>query len=188
MFIYTDPQLHELGKPLFDRIYATRMRYKDTVSTETIQQRGILTTGDKTYDDGFLNGMVDNYLKICDMVGYFREEIGFALRNPSDGKEIFELISQYLHYWCAILEGSMHPVGVPLNDLMTLDLLARRCYTYSYDPTAMSALTPGAKMFMRNSVIAVKNRDTTPAGMPAYPSVMERISEAMSRGQHTIVE
>lgn len=188
MHIYNDPKLKELGTPLFQNIYATRMRYKDTVSTDTVVQRGIFTTGDASYDDGFMNDMVDNYLKICDMVGYFNEEIGFSLRVRSDGREIYEIISRYLHYWCDVLESTMHPIGVPLNDLMTLDLLARRCYTHSYDPNARMELSPGTRMFTRNAISSPRVSSASPAGVPAYPSVMERISVAISTGGHTIVE
>lgn len=179
-----------LAKPLFGNIYATRMKYIDTIGDDQLRQQGVFSNGHSAYDDAVRHQTVDNFSKISDMVHYYTHQIPFSLREPSDAKEIMELCTQYLKYWAYAIHDSIYPLQVPLTDLIALDALASKCYTLSYSPNTITS-NPAVSMgglFAVAAQIQGATQQTHSSGIVPYPSVMESISTGLGGGKHAVVE
>jgi hypothetical protein len=182
----------ELARPIFERIFQVRMRYIDTFTTDDIKIRGLPGSGHPTYDTVQQNGPVDLYLKICDMVGLFKQDVTFSLSNRSDAKEIYEIITPYLRYWVDLVTYTLHPLNVPLDDLVMLDTLNAKVYPFAHEgATGPIVVSKGLRKLSANlGLIALGGTTarTNAAEFGQYQSIIQNLSTLMHGKQHRIVE
>lgn len=131
--MHDSPQLRmkELAKPIFERYYMVGIRFKDTMSIEDVKKFGVPTVGIKEHDERVMNDLCDRYMKICEMVEYYKNGIPLVVRNPKETEDIYNVINAYLRGWHDFLEGSINTGNVPIDDLVNLDRFASSVYEHA---------------------------------------------------------
>ena len=123
--------LQELAKPIFNNLYPIRVKMKDSMGVEDIKRFGIPTVMDRRADFEMANDVIDRYIKICDMVEYFKNDTPFWLKNRGDAREIYDIVRDYLTAWIDYLKIAINIGEIPQEDLLSLDTLASRLYPYA---------------------------------------------------------
>lgn len=138
-------RLQELAAPLFSELFQVRVTYKNSMSIDELKRFGMVTTGDKRLDAQMYEDEITRYIKICDMVQYYRDGIPFTIHNRQDAGRAFQLIHAYLYGYVMHLSRSINVGNIPIDDLMTLDALAVILHPYSQEssPSTQAARLPG---------------------------------------------
>lgn len=178
-------ELSVLSKPLFERLFAVRLRYKHTLCAEEIEYYGMPTSGDAEIDKAMYDEMVDRYIKICDMVRYFKEDVPFYLKERTDAHDIQALVIAYLNAWIQHCQATLHPVQVPLRDLSMLDKLAEQCHSYAQENGVYRPFVSGLTRMSRGLNIHVTGSSD---GVPRYKSILPELSRVLHNRPHSIVE
>lgn len=127
----SNTSIQTTGKPIWERLFGIKMRYKDTVDLNTVEIRGVPTTGDSQWDKALLNDWVYKYITIDQMVEYHRNGIAFVITDHKETKDIYEIIHAYLHAWKEHIQNGINIGNAPIDDLMALDALATSMYDHA---------------------------------------------------------
>ena len=121
------------AKPLVERLYMVRLRFRDSLSVEEIKTFGLPTTGDPHYDQGMHDSDVDRYVNIFTMLQYHREGVPFRVANHVETKEIYEAVSDYLYSCKHVLENVLNAGGLDVELLLALDRFAASIYDHAVE-------------------------------------------------------
>lgn len=125
--------LGKLAEPLFKRYYMCSTSYKDSMSVEDVRKFGLIGTGDAEIDRRLHNDLVDKWTTVSSMVEMFKSGTNFYVRNHTDTKEIYDIISAYLNGWKLYIQESMNVSVIPVDDLINLDRLASKVYDHAVE-------------------------------------------------------
>lgn len=121
----------EAGTPIWEDIYAVRVRYRDTFSIEHLKEFGMPSTMDPVRDQQAQNEKVTVMLTIDAIVEKFRVGIPVEFVNNGDTERIYEVINRYLVAWNEQFQHGVNVMAVPLDDLVLLDQVADKLYSQS---------------------------------------------------------
>ena len=134
-----------IGK-IFEQLFRIKVPLNSTMSAEWIRiNGGMYVTGSRYWDDKVNTQWQELYVTISKMVDYARQGVPIAVVNPSDTKNIYDNIQQYLEN-AAYQFSKMYDPGAyseTLQDLTDLDRLAQVVYNHAkfyeqYEPTGNS--------------------------------------------------
>lgn len=123
----------EAAKPLVERLYMVRLRFRDSVSQEEIKAFGMPTTGDAMFDQGMHDDFVDRYINIFTMHQYFKDGTPFRVAVHGQTKEIYEAISDYLHCCKNAMDNVLNSGGMDVELLLSLDRFASSVYDHAVE-------------------------------------------------------
>jgi len=174
-------RLQELAQPLFTELFCVVVAYKDSMSVTDLKRFGMVTTGDKKLDALMYEDEVTRYIKISDMVQYWRDSISFRICSRADAARAYGLIHAYLQGWLSHLSRAINIGDVPVDDLMSLDALANILHPYSQErPVNMTRPTlPGfdpGELFTADPSV----------NSGAYESVIPQLSRIMNMKTPTL--
>jgi hypothetical protein len=121
------PQV-DTAAPLWDRKFRCSVSRNLTTSDYYIETFGFVGTGNPEVDKGLKDEIIDTYVNINTLVGYFRDSIPFRLHRYDDTKIIYELIQAHLDAWKQRLDRAVNISDAPIDDLIALDQLASKVY------------------------------------------------------------
>ena len=124
-------KLECVGLPIWDNLYKVSIPYCDSMSADYMRLFGMPTVGDACLDKAMHNDLIDMYMSINTMVGYFKEGIVVQLGTHSDSKGIYEIIAAYLQHWKSQLENGINIGDAPIDDLILLDRFAAAVFPHA---------------------------------------------------------
>ncbi len=116
--------IEKLGDPIWTNIYRVSVKYKDSLTIDSIRQFGIPTVGDEGIDFDIQNQPLHVMITINDMVEYFKSGIRVTLNDNLDAERIYIIINNYLLAWREQLEHGLNIGDAPYDDLVLLDEFA----------------------------------------------------------------
>ena len=120
--------IQKLGDPIWNNLYQASVRYKDSLSVDSIRTFGMPTVGDDTIDYDVHNQPLFVMITINDMVEYFKNGVAVTLRNNEDTATIYTIVNNYLLAWKQQLDNGINIGDAPFDDLVTLDEFATMLY------------------------------------------------------------
>lgn len=118
-----DPRYH-----LFTKKFYCRVPNLQTRSMDHVKFFGTPTSGDSRFDQQMAKEVVDRYLTIVQMIDFYNDGIGIAVKHYKDSEVIYQHIVDHLKMWelKLIQEGDIHPTVA--QDLILMDKFAKVVY------------------------------------------------------------
>lgn len=160
---------------IFDNRYHVRIQQLYMYSTEHIEEYGLPTTGDPSYDDALMKQYIDCYRSIADMVELHSMGASVILVNMKQAGEIHGLLRQHLLNWKKLVETTQHKVNPPIDDLEMMESFATAiepiAKTYSTTTEPVEGL---ASKFFGDSI---PRRGLAKPARPSEQSVEEEVEQ-----------
>lgn len=135
MFYQQFPQLTLVDKNIdsteyiFKRMFLVRTPREAILNRNEIEQWGSRSTGFRRYDEQLVGAYTQVYLPIAKIADIMHEGYHISLCDAAnDSKRMYEYIQYHLESWMQVINGSMHKVDAPIEDLRKLDALANNVY------------------------------------------------------------
>lgn len=116
---------------IFEELFVCQIPYIQMLDLEELQEYGMPTSGDASYDYGTANEMRQIMIPISEMVKYYAKGVQVYVVDPADTKRIYERISDHLIAWKEKLSKSLNMSGAPLEDLKLMDQFANAVYEHA---------------------------------------------------------
>lgn len=115
---------------IFNQLFKVIMPVMQVRTIEDIQQRGVVISGDRRYDEAMRAERRLYYQTIAQLVEFHRRGVAIRLVEPKDSVVIYELVQQHLEDWAGTLKFSFN-VRVDqevVDDLIAMDEFATAVY------------------------------------------------------------
>ncbi len=161
--------LEQLGDPIWTNLYRVSVKYKDSLSIDSIRQFGTPTVGDDGIDFDIQNQPLHVMITINDMVEYFKSGTRVTLHDNLDAERIYSIINKYLQAWRDQLNHGLNIGDAPYDDLVLLDEFAIMLHpvavSYAGDTKTSTSLFmnmfgSGKQFASRNSFFASEPKQT----------------------------
>lgn len=120
--------IERLGAPIWERLFLMRVRYIDTIPSETLKEIGVLDSGNRQLNRQMHNDLVTVMIKINDMVEYFKRGVTVTFVNHAETRDAYEIVNNYLMAWKHQIDQGLNLGKVPMDDLFLLDRWAQALY------------------------------------------------------------
>ena len=161
--------IEKLGEPIWNNLYRVSVKYKDSLSIDSIRQFGLPTVGDQGLDFDMQNQPLHVMVTINDMVEYFKSGTKVTLHDNLDAERIYKIINNYLLAWREQLDHGLNIGDAPYDDLVLLDEFAVMLHpvAIAYAGEIKTSSSLFMNLFGSGNTFASRNSFFTPEAKPS---------------------
>lgn len=124
---------HSAAYKCFHYRWGASIPHSYTYSDNYIRLVGVVATENPEYDKNLPNTMIGGRYTIAELAGFLDEGAPILIENPTDAKEIYEIIERLLEDWSShVSRGSgFTEIEAPIDGLMRFTRLADEVKTHA---------------------------------------------------------
>jgi hypothetical protein len=127
----TQKKIQDLEHVLKNRLYLVNVNEISDMSMYQIRTFGVRVNQLSSRDRSHKTRIKTRYATIVQMVDYFTRGVDFSLDNPSNSKEIYDLLVQMLQAWRDHMGSSVNQGSFPVDLLVSMDAMASKVFGYA---------------------------------------------------------